>query len=156
MKADVEKIIKELATSFLNAYRGAMYSARGVNQKVNKNTLIDSRLDKQTVIKHFDNGGDAIVELMLNDYITYIESGRRKGAKMPPVEPIIQWCRRKGIPTDNSTVFLIRRAISRDGIKPRPFMDSVMDDMNEQMQQIFFDRIFNAIIKDLTIFFNNI
>lgn len=64
------------------------------------------------------------------DYGQYVESGRRIGARFPPPGPILQWIKARGIRgrdkrgrfiKDKSLVFLIQRAISRDGIKPFPF-----------------------------------
>jgi hypothetical protein len=49
-----------------------------------------------------------IFSLIFPSYIEYINSGRRAGAKMPPSDAIIAWCRSKGIPTDNGTIWRIR------------------------------------------------
>ena len=100
------------------------------------------------------NDGDLVFDIMLNDYLTFIESGRRKGAKFPPVEPIVKWARSRGIPTDNSTIFLIRRAISRDGIKPRPIMQYVMEEVDKQWDDVLADKLFNQIIEIIDKFFN--
>lgn len=154
MKRDVNKITRELATSFLMAFRAILQSSVGINTKVNKNTLEKSRLgkDAHTAVKEDEN--DVIAELLVNDYIQYIESGRRKGAKFPPVAPIVQWCRRNGIPTDNSTIFLIRRAISRDGVPARTIMTYVYDIMDNEMETDFYDRLFETITDELNKFFN--
>lgn len=154
MKRDVNKITRELATSFLTAFRAILQGSVGINTKVNKNTLEKSRLgkDAHTAVKEDEN--DVIAELLVNDYIQYIESGRRKGAKFPPVAPIVQWCRRNGIPTDNSTIFLIRRAISRDGVPARTIMTYVYDIMDNEMETDFYDRLFETITDELNKFFN--
>ena len=101
------------------------------------------------------NDGDLIFDIILNDYLTFIESGRRKGAKMPPVEPIVRWCKSKGISTDNSTIFLIRRAISRDGIRPRPIMQYVFDEIDREWNDGLVDEIFNKIMEEIDKFFNS-
>lgn len=74
------------------------------------------------------------------DYLQYVESGRRPGAKMPPVEPIEQWIKKKRIPIGagrtktlvkrgrqapkakqlRNMAFLIARSIGKRGIKPFP------------------------------------
>jgi hypothetical protein len=95
-----------------------------------------------------------VFDIILNDYITYIESGRRKGAKFPPVAPIVAWARKKGIPTDNSTIFLIRRAISRDGIQPRPIMAYVMEEVDREWDDSLADKLFNQIIEIIDKYFN--
>lgn len=100
------------------------------------------------------NDGDLVFDILLNDYITYIESGRRKGADMPPVEAIVEWAKKHGIPTDNSTIFLIRRAISRDGIAPRPFMDKVFADIDDVWDKNWADELFDEIMRMINDFFN--
>lgn len=154
MKQETQKIIEALSQAFLKAFKACLYSDYGINPKVGRNTLRGSNMDNESISRYIDKDGDVVVELLVNDYIQYIESGRRKGAKFPPVNPIIRWCRKHNIPTDNSTVFLIRRAISRDGIRPRPIMKSVFEDMDSQMKEIYLDRIFNSILTDLNQFFN--
>lgn len=153
MKKDI--IIKSLAKSFLDAFKAVLGSNRGINQKSGKNTLQGSEMANTATVRYKDKDGDAIVELLVNDYIVFIESGRRKGAKFPPVEPIVRWCKKNGIPSDNSTVFLIRRAISRDGIPARPIMDYVWQNMEANMDSIFFDALFDNIITELNKYFNN-
>jgi len=62
-------------------------------------------------------GGD-VTQLLIAEF------GRRPGATMPPREPIADWVNEQsGMPSKgdddfDSTVFLVRRAIGRDGIEP--------------------------------------
>lgn len=154
MKQDVNKIIKTLSQTFLNAFRMILSSNVGINAKSGTNTLKDSNLSRTAKTAVGETENDVIAELLVNDYIEFIESGRRKGAKFPPVSPIVQWCRRHGIPTDNSTVFLIRRAISRDGIPARTIMTYVFDIMDTEMDRRFYDAIYDSITKEITDFFN--
>lgn len=121
--------------------------------KVGRNTIIGSDIYNNLQVKA-TNDGDLVFDILLNDYLTYIESGRRKGAKFPPVEPIVKWARKRGIPTDNSTIFLIRRAISRDGIAPRPFMDKVFEDIEYAWDKGWADELFDEIMKMINDFFN--
>lgn len=154
MKQDVQRVIKELSESFLNAFRACLYSDIGINTKVGRNTLRGSNLDNESNSRYIDKNGDTVVELLVNDYIQYVENGRRSH-KMPPIEPIIQWAKRKGISTDNNTMWKIRKSIADKGIRPRPIMQTVWEDMDAQMQQIYLDRIFDTIIKELNIYFND-
>lgn len=148
------ELMKLLANAFLNAFRAVLASNVGVNTKSNRNTLVGSEMAKQARVNSIDDNGDILVNLMVNDYIQYIESGRRKGAKFPPVEPIVAWCKKNNIPTDNSTVFLIRRAISRDGIPARNIFNYVWQDIDAQFDSIYFDKIFDMIINELNEYFN--
>lgn len=149
---EISKIVMEFSKDIMDIVRVVMESNLLDNHKVGRNTIIGSDIYNNLIVKA-KNDGDLVFDILLNDYLTYIESGRRKGAKMPPVEPIVRWARARGIPTDNSTIFLIRRAISRDGIRPRPFMATVMEQIDLSMPN-WYDRIFEEITKLITEFFN--
>ena len=149
---EISKIVMEFSKEIMDIVRVVMESNLLDNHKVGRNTIIGSDIYKnlQVIAK---NDGDLVFDILLNDYLTYIESGRRKGAKMPPVEPIVRWARSRGIPSDNSTIFLIRRAISRDGIRPRPFMATVMEQIDLDMPN-WYDKIFDEIMSLINDFFN--
>ncbi len=151
---EIGKIVMEFSKDLMTLVRMVMESNVGINQKVGTNTLVDSNIYKTLSVKA-TNDGDLIFDIILNDYLVFIESGRRKGAKFPPVEPIVKWARSRGIPTDNSTIYLIRRAISRDGIKPRPFMAYVMEEVDREWDDQLADKLFNQIIEIIDKFFNS-
>ena len=142
----------EFSKDLMQLVRMVMESNVGINVKTGSNTLINSQIYNTLSVKATNNG-DLIFDIILNDYLVYIENGRRKGAKMPPVEPIVRWAKSKGIPTDNSTIYLIRRAIARDGIKARPFMAHVMEEMDREWNGLA-DEIFNVIMEETDKFFN--
>ena len=153
MEESLEKVIKTIANDILEIARMILESNNLINEKVGRNTIApDSDLYKTLQVKA-SNDGDVVFDLMLNDYLVFIESGRRAGAKFPPVEPIVNWAKKRGIPTDNSTIFLIRRAISRDGIRPRPFMAYIFEEMDERWDNNWSDRIFNKIMEQIDNFF---
>ena len=150
---EIGKIVMEFSKDLMTLVRMVMESNVGINQKVGANTLVGSDIYKTLSVKA-TNDGDLIFDILLNDYITFIESGRRKGAKFPPVAPIVAWARKKGIPTDNSTIYLIRRAISRDGIKPRPIMQYVLEEVDREWDEKLADEIFSKIMEMIDKFFN--
>lgn len=150
---DIGKIVMEFSKDLMTLVRMVMESNVGINNKVGMNTLENSNIYKTLSVKA-TNDGDLIFDIILNDYLVFIENGRRKGAKMPPVKPIVDWARSRGIPTDNSTIFLIRRAISRDGIKARPFMAHVMEEVDTEWNNGFADKLFNKIMEEVDNFFN--
>jgi hypothetical protein len=151
---EIGKIVMEFSKDLMQLVRMVMESNVGINQKVGRNTLTSSQIYK-TLSVRATNDGDLIFDIVLNDYIQFIESGRRKGAKFPPVEPIVRWARSRGIPTDNSTIFLIRRAISRDGIKPRPIMQYVFEEIDREWDEQLADELFNKIMEMIDNFFNS-
>ena len=153
MEESLDKVIKVIANDILEIARMILESNHLINEKVGKNTIApDSDLYKTLQVKA-TNDGDVVFDLMLNDYLVFIESGRRAGAKFPPVEPIVRWARKRGIPTDNNTIYLIRRAISRDGIQPRPFMAYIFEEMDDRWDSNWADSIFDKIMEQIDNFF---
>ena len=151
---EVGKIVMEFSKDLMTLVRMVMESNVGINRKTGSNTLVGSDIYKSLSVKA-TNDGDLVFDIILNDYITYIESGRRKGAKFPPVAPIVAWARKKGIPTDNSTIYLIRRAISRDGIAPRPVLQYVFEEVDREWDEKLADELFENIIEIINKFFNS-
>ena len=152
---EIGKFVMALSKEIMEVVRVVMESNLLENKKVGRNTIApDSGIYRNLQIKA-THDGDLVFDILLNDYLTFIESGRRKGAKMPPVEPIVRWAKKHGIPTDNSTIYLIRRAISRDGIQPRPIMATVFKELDNEWQSAWSDRLFNIIIEQIDKFFNN-
>lgn len=147
------RIMYEFGKDIAKIVRMVMDSNVGINKKTSHNTLSNSDIYKQLSVIA-TNDGDLVFDIMLNDYITYIESGRRKGAKFPPVEPIVRWAREHGIPTDNSTIYLIRRAISRDGVEPRPVMAKVFEELDNSWDNGWSDKLFDIIMEKIDKFFN--
>lgn len=152
---EIGKIVMEFSKDLMELVRMVMESNVGINSKTKppRNTLIDSNIYK-TLSVRATHDGDLIFDIILNDYIQFIESGRRVGAKFPPVKPIVDWAKKRGIPTDNATLFLIRRAISRDGIKPRPILQYVFEEVDREWDEKLADEIFNKIMQEVDKFFN--
>lgn len=69
----------------------------------------------------------AIISLAGNDYITFIEKGRKRG-KYAPIKPLERWVMAKGIASDAKKVkaiaFAINNKIKKEGIKPRPILEN--------------------------------
>lgn len=141
---------KVIADEVVAIVRAVLDSPAGINVKVNMNTLgkDKSRL-YDDVVANLLSSEDIVVSLLVNDYIVFIESGRRAGAKLPPFQPIYEWCKRKGLPSDNSTVWAICKAISRDGIAPRPIMSNVLSIIDNRWDSEWSDSIFDEITKEL-------
>ena len=145
-------VVKTIASDVVELVRQVMDGDAGVNRKVGANTLTGSDLFRSV---RSSAEGDVVVDLLLNDYVVYVESGRRAGAKMPPPTAIAAWCRKKGLPSDNSTVWAICRAISRDGIAPRPVMSLAFDLMDsENWSGRWLDDLFAELTKVLDDYFN--
>ena len=149
---DITNIVIAFSKDIMEIVRAVMSSDAGINRKVMRNTLTDSDIYREiNVVATHD--GDLVFDLMLNNYLKYIESGRRSGAKMPPVKPIEDWARKHGIPTDNSTIWAIRKAISRDGIASRPIMDYVFIELDKMWDARWADEVFDKITEELNKYF---
>ena len=146
-------VAKAIASDVVSLVRQVMEGDTGINRKVGVNTLKDSELFKSV---RASASGDIVIDLLLNDYVIYVESGRRKGSKMPPPTAIASWCKRKGLPSHNSPVWAICRAISRDGIAPRPVMATVFDLMDsDEWSGRWLDELFEEITKVLDNYFSD-
>jgi HK97 gp10 family phage protein len=80
-------------------------------------------------------------------YAAYVEYGRRSG-KMPPVEYLIQWVRKKlRLPEKEarSRGWAMARSIARKGTKPHPFFTPAV----EKNKKAVTDAIQEAIRKDI-------
>ena len=144
---DINKIVMEFTKDIMKLVQAVMEGQDLGNNKVGSDIYKNLQVNAT-------NDGDLVFDIILNDYLKFIESGRRKGADMPPVEPIIKWAKKHRIPTDNGTIYLIRRAISRDGIAPRPFMDKVFADIDDVWDKNWADELFDEIMRMINDFFN--
>lgn len=148
----VELLAKAFAEDVMNITADIMASSMLVNDKVGRNTISpNSDIFREMYAKA---SGNIVIQLLLNDYVQYIESGRKAGSKFPPIQPIVQWAKKRNIPTDNSTIFLIRRAIAEDGIKPRPFMYKVLETIDNKWDGEWSSELFNELTKIIDEFFN--
>ena len=148
----ITSLAKAFAEDVMNITADIMASSMLVNDKVGRNTIApDSNIFKEMYAKA---SGNIVIQLLLNDYVQYIESGRKAGSKFPPIQPIVQWAKKRGIPTDNSTIFLIRRAIAEDGIRPRPFMYKVLETIDKKWEGEWSSELFNELTKIIDEFFN--
>lgn len=110
-----------------------------------QNGLNNSNVQKEA---HIEIRGN-FFELIFPDYIEYINSGRSPNSKMPPTDAIVSWCRDKGIPTDNGTVWMIRQGIARSGIAARPVLDMLFEQAEQEWMTDWAEEVFEAIIKEL-------
>ena len=116
---DLHKYLETIANEAKAILMSVMASEKGVNTKVGVNTLVDGRIFQEI---ETDVEDVELVNLLVNDYIQYIESGRQPGS-FPPVSVIAKWAAEKGITTDNRVVWAICQSIYKNGIPARPLID---------------------------------
>ena len=156
MKVDRQRIydaVRAIAEEAKAVMMSVIASELGVNKKVGRNTLVEGRIFQEVGCNVEDI---ELVSILVNDYIKYIESGRKPGS-FPPVSVIAKWAAEKGITTDNSVVWAICQSIYRDGIAPRPIVDG-KGGFWEQIDQEWDNwssKIFEAITEQIDNEFDN-
>ena len=148
---NITLLAKAFAEDVMNITADIMASNLMLNKKGINTIATKSDIYKQMYAKA---SGNIVIQLLLNDYVQYIESGRKAGSKFPPIQPIVQWAEKRDIPTDNSTIFLIRRKIVEDGIRPRPFMYKALETIDSKWDGEWSSELFNELTKIIDEFFN--
>ena len=156
---ELHQALKELGLMLRDEVLRRMRSA--INAKTQTPTLVGSELEKS--VNTIDVEEETLA-FHIADYWQYVAYGRKAGAKMPPIEAILNWIRRKGIrfegKTENQTAWTIAIAIQRDGIEGRPFMgsDYNIDDTEKVLPYLdgIFDewseKLFQTIIENIKYF----
>ena len=94
------------------------------------------------------------INFSFEEYGEYVQSGRRPGAKMPPVQKILKWAKVKGLKgrdkrgrfiKDMSLAWAIATAIKKHGIKKYPFFEMAIAQATQQL----YSELEDAIVADL-------
>jgi len=118
------------------------------NPKVNKNTLRDKAKDID--VSWREQNGSIVIDTYFDNYLTYLEKGRKpRRGKFPPMDELRDWALSRNIPTDNSTLFLIARAIWRDGHEGRPILATLEEQIEKKFDTEWYDKLFEAICADI-------
>ena len=95
------------------------------------------------------NVGAQEVQVFMNDYWQYVNDGRRPG-KMPPIDPIVDWLKFRGIQgrdkkgrfqTRRSTAFAVATNIKKFGIKPTYFFDIAIEQLSAQIDEELYEQL---------------
>jgi hypothetical protein len=130
-KSLVKALFKEKAVMLKTFKRGLIdiskvyYSMRGIPNK----TFPKSDLIKEMKIIKKPEG----LFIESNDYIRYLDSGRKKRARKVPIDVLITWMKKNDIKpsgkneTLTSVAFKIQNAIYKNGILGRDFIDPSLE-----------------------------
>lgn len=100
--------------------------------------------------------GNPVISVVFNDYINYIESGRKPDSgSVPPISALRDWAQRKGIPTTNDVLYAIAETIRRQGMAPRPILAMLEQEIEKSFENEWADRLFEAVVNELQVFFND-
>jgi hypothetical protein len=150
LKKVIEEITAEIAGLADTIFKDDRISG---NPKVNKNTLKDK--GKDVKVSWREQNGNIVIDTYFDNYLAFLEKGRepRKG-KFPPLDELRDWALSRNIPADNSTLFLIARAIRRDGLEGRPILATLEERIEHKFDTEWYDKLFEATIDELTKYFN--
>ena len=151
----MDELAKKITREIMIVWRQLMASDYAINKRASKRsggkvTLEFSNLDNEAKIEK----DDWTFNLFYNDYLQYVESGRKAGATPVPIRPLIDWMKQKGISNDDRVAWAIRESIYQLGIPARPLLEPFSAMLDERFEQKIFDEIFNTIITNLDNFFN--
>lgn len=142
-----------------------MASSKGMNDKVGKNTLVDSDLYNTLNVS---TDCISFIDINVNDYIDYIQGGMNRGHWVK-AEYLIPWMVKHNIPTDNKTIGAIQYSIYKNGITPRPIFevspwgewkapvdghDGLVLDLIDEYWETWSEQLFNIITEQLDEYFN--
>ncbi len=89
--------------------------------KVNTGRLRDSLSRK---VLDTAMGTRYTLQIFAEDYFIYVNDGRKPNSKPPPIEPIREWCKQKGI--DEGLSYAIARSIGKKGIPATNISERMM------------------------------
>lgn len=139
MFKNVEKSLNEYAKRTIKRAQEILNTPNALGLKKGRKKSNTGRLADSLGSSLINKGGRFIVSFLSSaNYASIVEEGRDKGAKMPPVTPIDSWIVKRNIKGTRdakgrfikrkSLRFLIRRGISKNGIKAFPFMKTAMNE----------------------------
>lgn len=151
MNSPLRKVADAIAADVLALARFVMDDdGVGVNPKTGVNTLADSRLKQHFEVDVTEQGNSIVIDLLFDHYIEYLEGGRKpRTGKQPPVDALRDWALARNIPTDNSTLFLISRAIWRDGFDGRPILATLQEEIDRRFEEEWDDKIMEAMTAEI-------
>ena len=148
------QIAKQITREILIVWRQLMASDYAVNKRGSRRsggrvTLEFSNLDNEAKIEE----NDFKFNLFYNDYLQYIESGRKVGETPIPIRVLIDWIKRKHISNDVRVAYAIRESIYQLGIPARPLLEPFGNMLDERFETRIYEYIFETITEKLDKYF---
>ena len=176
-KTEILKNVKEILNGIAEECKmltKSSMTAHGVNDKVGTDTLTSSNLYDSIEVNSTEDG---LIEIMVNDYIKYVEGGRTPNKPFPwrlawgtKDNPgvLVKWASDKGLPTDNTTIYFIWKSIIENGIKPRPIFeipeglwaspnnsDDLVFDLTDEYWDDWSEMLFEGLTEELDNYFSD-
>ncbi len=96
-----------------------------VKKLKSKNKFATGRLINSLTHKLSLFAEKVIVDFSAEEYIQNIEIGRKPGS-YPPISPIRNWIKIKGLENKRGIEFMVQKSIYKFGIKPTPTIEEVI------------------------------
>ena len=142
-------------------YNTLVQWASNVTSQAKANILRKNKVATGNLYKSisFEVLPDGTVNFYYDDAGDFVESGRRRGARFPPMSKIASWIKIKGLEqwrnkkgrfiSRDAQTFLIARGISKNGIKPFPFFSDPFDEAMNSYAYILEEAIAEEIENDI-------
>lgn len=121
--------LEEALEVFGEEYIEEMAKILRKQDKIASGDLIRS-LDTRVLKTGF--GTSYTLKILAEEYLKYVESGRKPNSKAPPIEPIKKWARDKGIP--EGLAYPIAKSIGIKGIKPVDVIAKAFDQVTKSIE----------------------
>lgn len=151
----VAPILEEIIKESLEEKRYPFGVSGGKGNKVASGKLRDS-----VTVTSSQNSGVTELQVMMEEYSQWVQSGRLPGKKFVPVGEIEKWIKQRGLKgrdkkgkfiTNRSFAFAITRNINKFGIRPSNFIDVSLEKIMEDQRivdligEASYDELINAI-----------
>jgi hypothetical protein len=125
----LEDIIRQ--TLYEKRYQFGFANHTGTSNKVASGTLARS-----VEVKAQQNNNVDVLQVLMEDYGQWVQSGRRAGKGFVPVGSLLKWIKQRGLKgrdkkgkyiKDISFAYAIQKNINKFGIRPANFLDISID-----------------------------
>ena len=117
-----------------NAYGDAIVKAMGVNLRALGKSATGS-LIKSLEVEVVQDDGKSVIRLSAEDYLRWVDQGRKPGGKYPPLHAISKWVKLKGI--SQRAVFPIAKKIAEEGIKKTDVVKKTITETERRYKKVF-------------------
>lgn len=106
-----------------------------------------------------------VVEVFMNDYGRYVNTGRKRGAKKVPISALVEWIKQRGIASNNKKAigiaFAIQKTIEKQGSpttnsRKKGKRVEFVDDTIERIEGIIEQRVADLYEKEIEIQLDNL
>lgn len=142
-EATINRIITRLSEDMLTSMQEALAFV----------SLQKSNLYKELATRSTYTNDNIVVELLTNSYITFADRGRGK-TNTPPIDKtnwipkLIDWAKRNGVPSDNKTIWAIKKKIDKEGYEGKHFLKMYNETLDKKLSDtlsIIYDELLNDL-----------